>query len=131
MECVAAAEPAHVELLRAKAGRRPTICEHRPLLLLAGHGDDDRPRVVDDRPYELDTAPLELRYRKLRRRPAAALRDQLRLGAARHAPRRDVRRLAARADRGRRGRVVARCEGRLEADDDVDREISERAHEHS
>src|SRR5205823_14987610 len=61
---------------------------------------------------------------------AGALPDELRVCSERRGPRSHVRRLAARARMGDRGRIRSLRERLVQAHDDVEPEVAERADQH-
>jgi hypothetical protein len=125
----ATGEPRRLDLVRTEIARRPPVGGHRALALRRDEGAD-RPVAAEDRAADLDAELRQPLAHEHARVVGAGLPDEPRRRAELARPGSDVRGLAARADADLRVRVAAGRDRRSEPDDDVQREISERADEH-
>ena len=131
MEPVAAAEPAHVEILWAQLGRDSAVGEHRPGALGVDEGDDDAvPALGRDGAEQLDAPARELARDEVARAVGGALADESRLSSERGRPGGDVCRLAARTDTCLRVSLRIRPARAVRADDYVQQQVSEGTDEH-
>ena len=110
----------------SRAAPRSAAIERPP----SGDERADRPVATLDRADELDPERRQPSPSELPDVVVAGLPDEASRRAEHRRPCGHVRRLTARADADVGVRVATRCHGSGEPDDDVEREISERADEH-
>src|SRR5215204_4489061 len=127
---VRAAEPAHLELIRAQLRCDAAVRRHRPLPSGRDDRHDDAVVAVDGWAEHLDAVGGELLRDELPGRVGRPLRDEAALRSELGRPGGDVRCLAACAGARASGRVGTQVERRVESHDDVEEEISEGADDH-
>ena len=127
---LAAVEPDGVELVGAQVRRDAAVGRHRAAAVLRDERDDGARAAGDDRPAQLDASPLELAGGDAAGLVVGALADEAGRPAQLGDPRGDVRGLPARAEPRDGVRVGALRQRLLEADDDVEQQVSE-GHDHA
>ena len=125
----AAREPRRLELVRSKLARAAAVSGHRAIAP-GRHERADRAVSPLDRAEDLDPEGRQPLAHELARLVGAGLADESRSSAELRRPGGHVRGLTAWPDADLRVRVPAGRDRRGKPDDDVEREISERADEH-
>jgi hypothetical protein len=127
MELRTATQPGGVELVGPELRCDAAVGQHRPAAARVGERDDRPGSRLDLRPEDLDAAARELLGQDPSCGIAGALADEAGGCAERRGPGGNVRGLTAGRDARATVRVGVARDGSVDADDDVEKEVAERA----